>query len=131
MFLGHLGVTGIAERKRKHDEQPDLRAEVKRRKSDKGGAPPPATPREVIDLTVDASVLCVCPSWANPLSHRFAAGPFSRQALSFLLKPLEPPPESNRESSAIHSSSPLWDDGHPHPDQRSLHLTDGHSTRST
>lgn len=65
MLIGYFKLMRIAERKRRHDEQPDPRAEVKKRKSDKGGAPPPATPREVIDLTVDPSVLCVCYSWIN------------------------------------------------------------------
>ncbi len=66
MLFGFLMLTRVAERKRRHDEQPDPRAEVKRRKSDKGGVPPPpTTPREVIDLTLDPSILCVSSSWIN------------------------------------------------------------------
>ena len=66
MPFGFFMLTRVAERKRRLDEQPDPRAEMKRRKSDKGGVPPPpTTPREVIDLTMDPSILCVRSSRIN------------------------------------------------------------------
>jgi hypothetical protein len=76
MFFGYLGLTRIVERKRKHDELPDPRAEIKRRKSDKGGVPPPTTAREVIDLTVDLSILCVLFLVDQGFGLQIVAGPF-------------------------------------------------------